>query len=657
MAQSVTVTSFINDCTPCLIDGPCYHLVPCDPDSACTIQYGLSFDFSTYVDQFVTINDDPCVYIPKLSRQAFFNQPVILSQLSDPGSDFQLGTDDHTYTINSLIYDGIEYITSPIVFVLTPLNIIYYECADLVCTEVTYQTTENTFANWVNLLNSTFVDLGVPLEAHTNEPSTAPVDEITDHFIISYEETSEFSIDLQVDSNLGTTNHLFSVALGGNTTYILNGVPSLSVANSIGYCFYSGPVITNVSLLTECTPSTFPPSTAEECITRPVFPNWAVPGISDLKCYVNTNCDFSESVYARYLQDSFGVNYCCAYNYDKIILKKRLLDLDLITLDYNCEPIEEDLCPPDEVVAAACPEPSLISAILDVPPLCPPPSDASAVLTPTNPTPAVCSEFNCNSFLFRNVNLAGGPASVNYLKTNATYDINTEEELTISFSWFRQISEPMVLVGTRASTLGSDSPGMDISFANNFGIQFYLEDSAANVLNIRTANFSASASGWNHIMIIKKGAAVINAFNTEIYINNVLAPHTITSNDTLLSEDIQGGPIFLGNSQTNLNDSLFGPSRSADAYIDEFSMFAEAGFPNALDATQRAAIFNNHDPQDLDTLFPQNTPGVPYRSIWLRADGDSAGIDGVSDRNNAPLTEQFATLTGATIQQEVPNFP
>lgn len=109
--------------------------------------------------------------------------------------------------------------------------------------------------------------------------------------------------------------------------------------------------------------------------TRMIQPNYG-EGNCSVDIVEKTNCKYANQVYAKYLSTKFGVNACIDKDFDKWLVKKRLLELNLIYDPTAC------IVPP---VLETCPD---IPVVPPVPVQCLPAT--SVVATFSDPLPTSC---------------------------------------------------------------------------------------------------------------------------------------------------------------------------------------------------------------------------------------------------------------------------
>jgi len=400
-SPSNVVIGTYTDCDTCLGPAPsfpCYNLISCTPETCPDILYATDIELAPYVGQYIEINgNNNCRYLVTATRQGYFTSGLNPLILSNPAGNFQLGLDDHTIQVTSVIVNSIEYVPGVATpYIVTPANYAVVECTDLVCIPVPINTTENCVTNLPTYLNNVFANQGVPyLTAECADPSSC--EGLLNTFLtkIQYPEGTTFSITFTIQSNSGILTYVYT-GVGGNVTgleIINNGVTppevlSVLTCNSQSECTGNPAVDTTQPILTfaECTP-TPQIELGEPC---PVRPRLGQPGFTwngcDPKMVVTVKSKFADSVYALYKRMAYGIETCCEFDLDKIDVKNMLLDLGRI--------YDPELCVPGQAVPyGCCPQPCDAEATVEIPQFmtCPAPENAIAVLDTGNPpVPALC---------------------------------------------------------------------------------------------------------------------------------------------------------------------------------------------------------------------------------------------------------------------------
>jgi len=115
---------------------------------------------------------------------------------------------DQTYTINSIIVNGVEYLSEPISILRLIINDNYFSVAGFTATPAVYAGA-NTYNNWVKFINDTFISLGVPLEAKMYQHATYGANLM--HISCSLGDT--FNIEVQNESSIGTDDYIYNLEL------------------------------------------------------------------------------------------------------------------------------------------------------------------------------------------------------------------------------------------------------------------------------------------------------------------------------------------------------------------------------------------------------------------------------------------------------------
>lgn len=393
-----SVTDSFTDCESCLPDpdaNRCWDLISCN-GTCDDILSVSSFDFSAVANQLVYINGDTsCIYTPRAVRQAFFFN-LDTNQLADPGGDFQMGLDDITIEISSIIHNGTEYVTgtNPS-YLLTPINYQPLECTGLTCVNVAPNTTENSFENVPLFFNNTFTSLGVPLEAYPTDPDLCPIvvtpPTVREAFRIQYRDGDTFAITFSVTNNTINFQLLIVVNVGNITTQtaaLLTTPTQIDTCNNDVFCpTVLQPAVTSVNLWGgECPPlPAEPPIPGEAC---EIVPRLGEPGFSvkncDPKKVVDIKHKYADSVYAWFKRMRFGIETCCEFDMDKIDIKNMLLDLGAIYDPGLCDTL---IVIPDDCCPAAT---NAVATVLTSQGIaCPPATNAVAILT-TEPVVPAC---------------------------------------------------------------------------------------------------------------------------------------------------------------------------------------------------------------------------------------------------------------------------
>ena len=388
---TVPITSIDNvinsfeTCDECLPDPPddkCWDLVSCN--GACDdIPNNAGFDYQPFENQLVYLNGNTdCIYEVRAKRQAFFLD-LRYAELSDPAGDFQLGLDNHTLEVTSIIFNGTEYVTSPVIsYILTPTNYQPIECTGISCSAVAPNTTENGIDNTALYLDQVFTTLDLPLEAIGTGNDSCNFQTFLwpiNFFKIQYRDGDTFSITLNVTNSSGTSTWVLYVNPGNVTIQDNRFIPqtSLLLCNSDVYCEPDNLATTflTVDIWGEDCPVIPSPEVGEAC---DIVPRLGEVGFSwkncDVKTVIKTKSQFADSVYALFKRMRYGIETCCEFDLDKIDVKNMLLDLGALYDPDLCidAPVPVDCClqPCDAIAqifisqAVACPAP--VNAIVDL---------------------------------------------------------------------------------------------------------------------------------------------------------------------------------------------------------------------------------------------------------------------------------------------------
>jgi hypothetical protein len=410
-----SVTSFDNciSCLPEPADDICWDLISCNGscDDLLSVT-GLTFLNPPIAGSLYTINGDfDCIYELYPIRQAMFiNYQTDI--LSDPNGAFQLGTDDITIEISSIIYNNVEQVVTPFTYLLTPVNYEVVECTGLNCVTVQPNTTENCVDNTQLFLNNVLTSLDLPIEAYSDDPEHCGFDcggpknnpdEVgcKEMFRLQYRDGDTFTITFITANNSGTNTLLLEVQTGNLSLQTnLNNGTIVETCNADVYCPpVSQPLIQSIDFWDgDCIPATPPiqPEIGEACETKPRL---GEPGFATKHCdpkkVVAIKTSYADSVFALFKRLRYGIETCCEYDLDKIDIKNMLLDLGDI--------YDPDLCIPGQPVpngcclqpcnvstmltlqVVPCPEPINVAVVLEIPVQC---------IAPTNPIVTILAK-NC----------------------------------------------------------------------------------------------------------------------------------------------------------------------------------------------------------------------------------------------------------------------
>jgi hypothetical protein len=396
-----TVNNAYVDCDTCLgpVDEyPCYNLVPCDNENCTVIRGATDPELTPLVGQYVEINgDDSCRYLVTQTRQGYFTSGLNPLILSNPASDFQLGIDDHTIQVTSVVVNGTEYVPGVATpYILTEFNYQVVECTGLSCVTVPINTTENCVTNLPLYLNNVFANSMVPdLSAECADPEYC--EDLLNTFLtkIQYTEGTTFSITFTIQNNSGTLTYVYTGTSGNVTSVEIvnnNVIPPESIniltCNSQNECTGNSVIDIKqpINVFSECVTIPEPQlELGEACVIRPRF---AEPGFSTKYCnpqkVVDINCKFGDSVYALFKRMRYGIQTCCEYDLDKIEIKKDLMDLGAL--------YDPDMCIAGQPVPfGCCPQPCNVVVNVQIPMFtnCPEPTDVTATITGTIPAPPI----------------------------------------------------------------------------------------------------------------------------------------------------------------------------------------------------------------------------------------------------------------------------
>jgi len=354
-------------CEDCIIpdtDSRCYNLISCK-ESCPDINYVINDQLESYIGQYISINGDlNCRYLVQATRQAYFNS-LQTSDLSDPGSQFQLGAETWNIELDSVLVDGVEYINNPATpYVLTNANYSVVECSELVCTPVVVNTTENCITNVPAYYNQVFANNGIPLSAECADPVYNCGDTSVEVLKIQYNEGSTFTITATFTSNLtGSYQVIYQVLAGNVSQFIiyLSGFDPQTVdtCNDETQCTGASIEITQINAFDNCD---FPTDIeiGEAC---EITPRVGEPGFSTKNCdpdeVIKIKKKFADSVYALFKRMQYGIETCCEYDLDKIDIKNQLIDLGAL--------YDPDLCVEVILPVDCCLQPCNVIAQVLVP--------------------------------------------------------------------------------------------------------------------------------------------------------------------------------------------------------------------------------------------------------------------------------------------------
>ena len=212
-------------CQGCLPPPPisvCWKLELCPHStgiSCQTIYYHTGFDWTPWLNQWIYINGDTtCVYKPVRVMQAAFMAPDSYSTLCALVTPW---ANPIEYKVESLIYNGAQYITTVSSYIMDDVNYDPVECAAFICTSVACGTTENSYANVADHINSIIgaVGLNNELEAFPSDTTLTPYITVSDtSFKVQYDDGDTFTIILSKTVAGLTTYYTYDVATGNVIT-------------------------------------------------------------------------------------------------------------------------------------------------------------------------------------------------------------------------------------------------------------------------------------------------------------------------------------------------------------------------------------------------------------------------------------------------------
>lgn len=401
--QAATEYATCEDCLPSSPDDICWDLISCNGECDDLLSVsGLPFIEPVTPGSLYTINQDPsCQYEVYPVRQAMYIN-LQSSGLSDPTSDFRAGTEEFIISCGSLIYNGVEQVTTPFTYTLSIANYQVVECTGLNCVSVPINTTENCIENIPIFVNEICTALGIPLEAYADDPehcgfgcggpdSGAKEGTCREMFRIQYRDGDTFTIEFGITSTSNPSNSsLGSFELSPGNLAIQNDITDQQSAEVCSSNVYCPPVEQPITITSiepwdgPCTPEPEPtdpegnvlPQLGEACV---ITPRLGEPGFTTKHCdpkkVVAIKTKFAESVYALFKRMRYGIETCCEFDLDKIDVKNMLLDLGDI--------YDPDLCVPGQPVPnGCCPQPcnSMATLIVPLTSTCPVPTNTVAVL-------------------------------------------------------------------------------------------------------------------------------------------------------------------------------------------------------------------------------------------------------------------------------------
>jgi len=388
----------------------CYDLISCNGecDDLEGIS-GISFPATLMPGDLYYINGDiTCIYGVYPMRQTFYYN----LETNNLYNDIVIGGGDYTIGVTSLLYNGVEQVTTPFSYLINPVTYQVVQVTGYIATIVPAGTTENCVDNTQSFLNSVFDSLSLPLEAYSDDPAHCACDlsrpgagqKCGQMFRIQYRDGNIFVITFTITSSTGV-NKVFELRVDPGNISVLSDVTTPGAETAVQMCnknVYCPPVkqptITSIDpWLGDCpVPIVYPPVIVEEPCD--IIPRLGEPGFSTLNCdpktVIKNKTLFSNSVWALVKRMRYGITTCCEYDLDKIDIKNELLELGEIydpTLCVNTTPVI-DPCAPEPVepipapdLGVVCPEPvgPITSTLTITPPIvaCDAPDGATTLLT------------------------------------------------------------------------------------------------------------------------------------------------------------------------------------------------------------------------------------------------------------------------------------
>ena len=277
---AVTVEEETLGCEACLTDPPtptdCWRLEVCpfSTGTCLTIENHTGYNWTPWENQWVYINNDTtCIYRPVRILQAIYISPDSYSDLCALPTPW---ANDVIYEITSLEFNSTQYITTPVAsYTMTDVNYDPVECSSLVCTSVACGTTENSYANISDYINTVLVSLGLDsdLQALPNDTANAPGITYSDTtFKMQYASGSTFQIIVKKDIGGVITYYGYNL-LPGNTGGVIAG--------------------SSITSATKYIPNAFEVQTSL-CSDTTLVP--AVTSVVDAVCEEIPSCDINASV-------------------------------------------------------------------------------------------------------------------------------------------------------------------------------------------------------------------------------------------------------------------------------------------------------------------------------------------------------------------------
>ena len=214
LVNSTDTVDIYDDCQQCVPPPPpslCWRLKACVESTGqnCeTICAHSGFDFTPWENQWIFINGDTtCAYKPIRVRETVYCTPDTVSTLCGLAPAWSV-----EYKITSFIFNGVQYVTgAQPTYTMTDVNYDPLECTGLTCASTPCGTTENSYGNIPDFLNSYFTSLGVecPLVAFPNDPANTP--SISDtSYRIQYSVEDSYLLILEKTGATGSSTYQYS---------------------------------------------------------------------------------------------------------------------------------------------------------------------------------------------------------------------------------------------------------------------------------------------------------------------------------------------------------------------------------------------------------------------------------------------------------------
>jgi len=209
--DTVTVYDNCQQCVPPPPPSLCWRLKACVESTGqnCeTICAHSGFDFTPWENQWIFINGDTtCAYKPIRVRETVYCTPDTVSTLCGLAPAWSV-----EYKITSFIFNGVQYVTgAQPTYTMTDVNFDPLECTGLTCASTPCGTTENSYGNIPDFLNSYFTSLGVdcPLVAFPNDPANTPFVSDTS-YRIQYSVEDSYLLILEKTGATGSSTYQYS---------------------------------------------------------------------------------------------------------------------------------------------------------------------------------------------------------------------------------------------------------------------------------------------------------------------------------------------------------------------------------------------------------------------------------------------------------------